>query len=70
MRTLVWAGCALVAAFAAIGATDDLHRHVPLFLSLYGAALVAYAIAVRSVLRSPRATRRALVAMAVVAVAA
>ena len=70
VRTLVWAGCALVAAFAAIGATDDLHRRIPLFLSLYGAAFAAYAIAVRSVLRSPRATRRALIAMAMVAVAA
>jgi Glycosyl transferase family 2 len=70
VRTLVWVGCALVAAFAAIGATDDLHRRIPLFLSLYGVAFAAYAIAVRSVLRSPRATRRALITMAMVAVAA
>lgn len=69
-RVLVWAGCALVAAFAAIGATDDLHQRIPLFLSLYGVAFVAYAIAVRSVLRSPHATRRALIAMAVVAIVA
>jgi hypothetical protein len=70
VRTLAWAGCALVTAFAAIGATDDLHRRVPFFLSLYGVAFVAYAVAVRAALRSPRATQRALIAMALVAVAA
>lgn len=69
-RVLVWTGCALVAAFAAIGVTGDLHHRIPLFLTLYGAAFVAYAIAVRAVLRSPRATRRAVWAMAIVAVAA
>ncbi|MCI0452524.1 MAG: hypothetical protein L0Z51_09075, partial [Candidatus Latescibacteria bacterium] len=69
-RVLVVAGGALVACMLAIGLADDLHRRIPLFIALNGAAFVAYLIAVRAVLRSPSASRSALLAIAVVAVAA
>jgi hypothetical protein len=69
-RVLVGTGGVLVAAMLAIGLSDDLHRRIPLFLTLYGAAFVAYLVAVRFVLRDSSAPRSALVVMAVVAVVA
>ena len=69
-RVLAVTGLVVVAASIALGAVDRFHLHIPAFLALYAAAFVAYAVAVRAVLRSAVSPRSALWVVAMVAVAA
>ncbi len=48
---LVASGAVLLTALLLLAATDDLHRRIPLLLSLYGSAFTAYAFAVGIALR-------------------
>lgn len=67
---LAAAAVVLVAAFAAIGRVADLHRHIPLFLSLYALAFAGYLLGLRVAFRAPHPDRFALIVMLVAAVAA
>jgi alpha-1,6-mannosyltransferase len=67
---LVAAAAVLVGAFAGLGAVDDLHRHIPLFFSLYAVAFVAYIAGVRIAFRSAPGDRVVAIAMVAAAVLA
>lgn len=64
------AGAMLVAAFALIAVTDELHRRIPLLLLLYGAAFATYAAALRVALAARRGDRFLVGVMITVAVLA
>jgi hypothetical protein len=62
---LIASGVLLLLSLGAIGLSDELHRRIPLFLTLYGIAFAAYALAVWAVLRGGATGTVAIVVIAI-----